>query len=56
MAFLDVFTLFGPRFQAHAHRYRLLKLSLLTIALRVLPATLMPVISKYLAHHLEGQL
>ena len=33
----------------------ILKLSLLTTALRVLPATLMPVITTSLAIHLEGQ-
>ena len=42
--------------QAHAHGYTILKLSLLTTALRMLPVTLMPVITTSLAIHLEGQL
>ena len=42
--------------QAHAHGYTILKLSLLTTTLRVLPATLRPVITPSLAIHLEGQL
>ena len=42
--------------QAHAHGYTILKLSLLTTTLRVLPATLRPVITPSLAIHLEGKL